>query len=196
MRPLSRASQLAPHWPDRDERTFYTNGDPINCRVTVRNLTNKPLSGLRVEFTPFYYPWIAQAPDEKPIKAATISQGLSLAPGESKAAGGQGCCNSARRGKPAVTGYSVVIWDDARKQIYDLAFTEPIFLRPPNTEYPKRYPFLYLYPSLDDVAKRAMAYRQFYPPPYVSQFIQFDTSHTIFPSRGAAGVPVHRSAFG
>jgi LmbE family N-acetylglucosaminyl deacetylase len=164
------------------ERTFYTNGDPINCRVTVRNLSNTPLTGLRVEFAPFHYPWIAQAPDEPPVKGAIVGRDISLRPGESRELEGKAVAIARGGEKPAVTGYAVVIWDSARKQIFDLAFTEPIFLRPPNTEYPKRYPFLYLYPSLDDVAKRAMVYRQFYPPQYVSDAIEFDTSHTIFPS--------------
>lgn len=164
------------------ERQFYTNGDPVNCRVMVRNLTEAPLTGLRVEFTPAYYPWIARAPDESKIQPAVLAQSLALAPGESKEIEGKQVATARGGDQPAVTGYAVVIWDNARQQIYDLAFTQPIFLRPPNIEYPKRYPGLYLYPTLDDVAKHAMAYRQFYPAEFVSSAIRFDARHTIFPS--------------
>ena len=164
------------------ERTFYTNGDPIHCRVSIQNVSNRTLKDLRVEFAPFHYPWIAPAPDEPKIHPAVVSESLLLEPGESKQLPASQVATARGGDKPAVTGYVVSIWDKDRKYLYDLAFTQPIFLRPPNTEFPKTYPFLYLYPTLADVKERATAYRHFYPARYVSDVLRFDTSHTMFPS--------------
>ncbi len=164
------------------ERTFYSNGDPINCKVTIRNLLNHPLEGVRVEFAPFYYPWIAPAPDDPKMTPAVLTDSLTLPAGGEKELIGERVAVARVGDHPRVTGYAIVVWDRQREHVLDLAFTPPVFLRPPNTEYPKAYPFLYLYPTLADVAQKATAYRDFYPPDFVSPIIQFDTSHTIFPS--------------
>jgi LmbE family N-acetylglucosaminyl deacetylase len=89
--------------------------------------------------------------------------------------------------EPAVIYYSVVIRDSRDPDhIYDLAFAPAAFAKPPNTPFPKQYPFLYLYGHLRDLP-RSETYRHFYPPRFVSGPIQFDTSHTMFPT-GASPV--------
>ncbi len=164
------------------DRTFYTTGDPINCKVTVRNLTDRPLENVRVEFAPYHYPWIAQAPDEKKTPYVTLAESLTLAGGGEKVLERAAVMKAPELKDPGITGYAVIVWDRNRRHVYDLAFTLPVFVRPPNKEYPKRYPFNFLYPSLEDVSKRAMGYRQFYPPQFMSSAITFDSAHTIFPS--------------
>ena len=44
-------------------RTFYSSGDPLDVEVTVRNLSNRRVDNLRVEFGPYQYPWIARQAD-------------------------------------------------------------------------------------------------------------------------------------
>lgn len=168
------------------DRTFYTNGDPIRCSVAIENATDVQLKGLRVEFSPFHFPWIAPAPDEPRYTPAVIDESLQLEPGESKQLPAKRVATARGGNQPAVTGYVVALWDKERRTLYDIAFTKPVFLRPPNIDYPKQYPFLYLYPTLRDVEQRAMAYRQFYPPGFVSDVVRFDTTHTIFPSAADA----------
>ena len=41
-------------------QSFYTPGDSLGCSIKVENLTNKTISGLRLEFSERYWPWIAQ----------------------------------------------------------------------------------------------------------------------------------------
>jgi LmbE family N-acetylglucosaminyl deacetylase len=164
------------------DRTFYSTGDPIDCKVTIRNQTDRALENVRVEFAPYHYPWIAQAPDEPKTPYVTLADSMTLAGGAEKVLQRAAVMKAPQLKDPGITGYAVIVWDHARRHVYDLAFTLPVFVRPPNKEYPKRYPFNFLYPALEDVSKRAMAYRQFYPPQYVSSAIVFDTSHTIFPS--------------
>ena len=41
------------------DKTFYTAGEPIQCAVMIRNLTNGAMNGLRVEFSNSNYPWIS-----------------------------------------------------------------------------------------------------------------------------------------
>ncbi len=53
------------------DKTFYDVGEPIQCEVTVENLTDRDLTGLRVEFSNANYPWIASyAPGKKPEEAS------------------------------------------------------------------------------------------------------------------------------
>ena len=40
------------------DQSFYNSGDPIICGVKISNLTTEPLTGLRVEFSDRYWPWI------------------------------------------------------------------------------------------------------------------------------------------
>jgi hypothetical protein len=163
------------------DKTFYTSGDSVNPRIVIRNVSNRKLQNLQVEFEPYTYPWIAPAPDEPPIWKKILSQSLSLSPGEQREFAVENAATIQAGKEPAVIYYSVVIRDSRDPDhIYDLAFAPAAFAKPPNTWLPKQYPFLYLYGHLRDVP-RSETYRRFYPPRFVSGAIEFDTSHTMFP---------------
>jgi LmbE family N-acetylglucosaminyl deacetylase len=167
-------------------RTFYTSGDALDIEVTVKNLSSRRLTNLRVEFGPYQYPWIAQAPDEPKRWATVIADPLTLEAGQEKHFNVAKAAVTDAGSEPAVATYAVIIRDSKQAdRIYDLAFTNPVFLHPANQFEPKRYPFLYLYPRERDVPK-SEAYRQFYPPEFVSDKIHFDTNHTMF----GLGTPV------
>jgi LmbE family N-acetylglucosaminyl deacetylase len=114
-----------------------------------------------------------------------VARALALEPGEEKRFDVTKAAVVQAGNQPVIVYYSVVIRDtDDPDRIYDLAFAPPAFTAPPNTEYPKQYPFLYLYSHLADVM-RSETYRHFYPPRFVSDVIQFDTSHTMFATGSA-----------
>ena len=169
------------------DKTFYNSGDTVNPYIVVRNLSNRTLDHLQLEFEPYTYPWIAPAPDEPPMWKTVITDSLTLGPGQHKEFRVEKAAVVQAEKEPVSIYYSVVIRDHLHPdRIYDLAFAPPAFTTPPNTPLPKQYPFLYLYQHLRDVPK-SEAYRHFYPPPFVSDLIKFDTSHTMFPT----GVPTN-----
>lgn len=65
-------------------KTFYTSGDPVSPVISVKNVSNRVLDNLQVEFEAYTYPWIAPAPDETPTWKTVIAGDLSLKPGEEK----------------------------------------------------------------------------------------------------------------
>lgn len=50
------------------DKSFYTTGDSVNTRIVVRNLSNRRLDHLQLEFEPYTYPWITAAPDEPALQ--------------------------------------------------------------------------------------------------------------------------------
>jgi hypothetical protein len=125
-----------------------------------------------------------------------VSRSLSLGAGEQKEFEVAKAATVQAEKEPAVIYYSVVIRDGRDPdRICDLAFAPAAFAKPPNTRFPKQYPFLYLYGHFGDVP-RSEAYRQFYPPAFVSDAIKFDTSHTMFATGSAPAIsfPVKESA--
>ena len=164
------------------DKTFYTSGDPVNPRIVVRNLSNRHLGNLQLEFESYTYPWIAPAPDEPASWKTVITNSLALGPGEEKEFRAVKAAVVDAGEKPVEIYFSVVLRDSVHPEhIYDLATAPPAFTAPPNTPLPKQYPFLYLYPYLRDVPK-SESYRDFYPPEFVSDLVVFDTHHTMFPA--------------
>lgn len=164
------------------DKTFYTSGDSVNPTIVVRNVSAQPIKNLQIEFEPYTFPWIAPSPDEPPMWKRIVATGLALGPREEKKFYVDRAAVVQAEKEPVAIYYSVVIRDTARQsRIYDLAFALPAFTVPSNTPSPKQYPFLYLYWHLRDLPK-SEAYRNFYPPEYVSDSIQFDTGHTMFPT--------------
>ncbi len=162
------------------DKTFYTSGDSVNPTIKVRNVSDQPLENLQVEFEPYTYPWIAPDPDEPPMWKHIVAGSLSLAPGAEREFHVEKAAIVDAGKEPQGIYYSVVVRDSRNPDhIYDLAFALPAFTFPPNTPLPKQYPFLYLYWHQSEVVK-SEAYRDFYPPEFVSSVIRFDTSHTIF----------------
>jgi LmbE family N-acetylglucosaminyl deacetylase len=164
------------------DKTFYTSGDSVNPVITVRNLSDRPLDHLQVEFEPYTYPWIVPSPDEPRMWKYVVDKSLSLGPGAAREFRVQKAAVVQADHGPVAIYYSVVIRDSRNPdRIYDLAFAPPAFTFPPNTPVPKQYPFLYLYRHLADVVK-SQTYQQFYPPEFVSDVIHFETSHTMYPT--------------
>ena len=167
------------------DKTFYTSGDEVSPRIVVRNISNQPLTNLRVEFESYTYPWIAAPADEPPAWKTIVADGLALPAGVQKEFAFHSAAVVRADKEPVVIYYAVVIRDSTHpERIYDLAFAPPAFTVPPNQPSPKQYPFLYLYPHLADLSK-AEAYRQFRPARFVSEAIRFDTAHTMFPTETA-----------
>ena len=187
-------------------KVFYAPGDAVSCAVDLKNLSGHAISDLRVEFSDRYWPWTAQTSERAGVDVETIAQGLSLPSGgeqhlesaqaavakmpkppeqpqqtpEAKAA-------AAKRAKePAVQQYAVVVWDGARRNIYDIAFSSEVFIQPAGITEPRPYPLQYVYPSLDDV--NVTSYRHFYPAGLDSAAIQLDREHTMYPSGSEATV--------
>ena len=56
------------------DRTFYTPGDSVACKVKLRNLTGHTISNLRVEFSDRYWPWTAQTSERAGVDVVTIGR--------------------------------------------------------------------------------------------------------------------------
>lgn len=160
------------------DRTFYTSGDRVACRVTLKNLSDRPLSGLRVEFSDRYWPWLALSSKEAGPKVVPLAEGLSLPPGAGKEVASASAAVAEEVKRPAVHQYAVVVWDQERKNIYDIAFSALVFIRPPALDSPRTYPLQYLFPQLADLD--FSAYRRFYPAESLPWAIEFDHAHTMF----------------
>jgi LmbE family N-acetylglucosaminyl deacetylase len=188
-------------------KTFYTPGDPVACSVALKNLSGHAISDLRVEFSDRYWPWTAPTSERAGVDVETIAQGLALpAGGEQHLESAQAAvakmpqppppqpqqtpearAAAAKRAKePAVQQYAVVVWDGARRNIYDIAFSSEVFIQPAGVTEPKPYPLQYVYPSLDDV--NVTSYRHFFPGGLDSAAIQIDHEHTMYPSGSEATV--------
>lgn len=164
------------------DKTFYTTGDSVNPTIVVRNVSSHRLENLQVEFEAYTFPWIAPTPDEPPMWKSVAATGLALEAGEERTFHMQKAAVIQSGNEPVESYYTVVVRDSTHlDRIYDIAYPLPAFGRPPNTPLPKQYPFLYLYWHLRDV-KKSESYRHFYPPEFVSDVVQFDTSHTMFPA--------------
>jgi LmbE family N-acetylglucosaminyl deacetylase len=166
------------------DRTFYTPGDAVACKVELRNLTGHTIGDLRVEFSDRYWPWTAQTSERAEVHVVTIGEALSLP------AGGEQDLQSAKAAvaksvkQPSVQQYAVVVWDKDRKNIYDIAFSSEVFIQPAGVTEPKPYPLQYVYPNLDAV--NVTSYRHFYPLNLDSAAIQFEREHTMFVSGSEA----------
>ncbi len=166
------------------DKTFYTSGDPVSPRIVVQNISDQRLDHLQVEFEAYTYPWIAPAADEPPAWKTIADASLSLAPGETKEFRLRNAAVVRAGSDQTYSYYSAVIRDARRNdRIYDLAFALPAITAPLEGRAAKSYPFLYLYRRLKDVPE-SEAYREFYPPSYVSEAIHFDKTHTMFVAQG------------
>jgi LmbE family N-acetylglucosaminyl deacetylase len=189
------------------DQTFYSPGQPIQCEIALQNLTDKPLKGLRVEFSNANYPWIstfsgeaslAGKQSENPelgLRVLRASLDLpargemmipmmyagtaALLQGTQVAVLGAGA--PARHEKlppPEVDTYTVAVWNHDRTTLYDMQFSPTAIVRPPGRELPKPYSRNYTHPYNDEIDYRK--YREFYPPGYVSPSISLEHSRTLF----------------
>ncbi|HMD99697.1 MAG TPA: PIG-L family deacetylase [Terriglobia bacterium] len=159
-------------------KSLYTPGDRVQCHVVLKNLTDQSLSGLRVEFSDRYWPWIAAPTAEAAKSIVALAESLTLPAGaehdlDSATAGVAGAVK-----QTAFHQYGVVVWDHERKTVLDIAFSALVIIQPPGIDSPRPYPGQYLYPELSAV--NGFAYRHFYPPEAESPAITFDHDHTMW----------------
>lgn len=164
------------------DKTFYTSGDPVSADFAIINLTNRPLTGLRVEFSNRYWPWIAGPADAARASVVSIDKNLSLAPGEKKQLHAPRVERADEVKGPSTHQYGVVVWDHAREEVLAIAFSPLAFFHPPGVTDPKPFSNWYVYPTLSAV--NTTTYRHFYPVGLESPDIQFDHSHTMFEAGG------------
>jgi LmbE family N-acetylglucosaminyl deacetylase len=167
-------------------KTFYTPGDPVSCRVVLRNLADRPLSGLRVEFSERYWPWIAQSSERAGVDTFPIVSALTLKPDAEVEVRSARAAVARNVAEPTVQQYAVVVWDHERKIVYDIAFSALTFIRPPGETSREPYPPQYVYPSLDAV--NTTAYQDFLHPGLNSGALEFDRSHTMYAAGDIATV--------
>ncbi len=166
------------------DRTFYAAGDPVACRATLKNLADRPLRDLRVEFSERYWPWIAQSSERAGVDVVALAEALSLPPGAERELRSARAAVTKTVKQPTVQQYAVVVWDQERKNIYDIAFSSLTFVHPSGVDSPTPYPSQYLYSNLGAV--NVSSYRHFYPSSLDSPAIEFDRAHTMFRT-GSAG---------
>lgn len=167
-------------------KEIYTSGDPVNVSLTIRNLGAHALSGLRVEFSDRYWPWIA-GPAEQAKASIVVLNPSATVPASGVFSLRKEAVALAPDVKQATTHqYGVVVWDHARKQVLDIAFSRLLFVNPPGFTGPRPYPGQYIYPNLTSV--NVTSYRHFYPAGLDSAAISFDHDHTMFPPAGTAAV--------
>jgi LmbE family N-acetylglucosaminyl deacetylase len=159
-------------------KTFYASGDPVSCRVVLRNLSGKPLTGLRVEFSERYWPWIARASDDSKVDVFPIVSSLALKPGTSLEVRSEKAAVSKTVTEAAVQQYAVVVWDSARQNVLDIAFSSLTFISPSGETSARPYPLQYIYPKLSAIDTES--YRRFSAAEQTSAAIQFDAQHTMF----------------
>ena len=174
------------------DKTFYASGDQVATVVALKNLAGRPLSGLRVEFSKRYWPWIAQTSDRADVDTVTLADSLSLPAGGAKEIRSARAAVAADVKQPTVAQYAVVVWDRERRNVLDIAFTPMVFVRPPGVDSPRPYagppgfPMQYLHPDLNSID--TSSYRHFYPPELDCPAIQFERSHTMFAAGGEGTV--------
>ena len=159
-------------------KTFYVTGDHVATEVTIKNLTNHPLNGLRVEFSNRYWPWIAGPAQQAAASVVTLKKDLTLASGAEQKIHASDVAVAGKVDQPTIHQYGVVVWDHGRKNVLDIAFSQLVLIRPPGVTSPKPYPLQYTYRYLSQVDTKD--YRHFYPAGMNTGAIQFETSHTMF----------------
>jgi LmbE family N-acetylglucosaminyl deacetylase len=167
------------------DKTYYKPGDAVACRISVKNLTEHALSGLRVEFSDRYWPWIGN-PAPSTVHAVPLDKSLSLAANAEQELASASAAVAPEAKETVFHQYAVVVWDHERKNIYDIAFSPLTFVQPPGAAAEPSYPGQFTYSQLADM--NTTNYRQFLPPELNSAAIQFNHAHTMFPTGGQAVV--------
>ncbi|MGH9397807.1 MAG: PIG-L family deacetylase [Terriglobia bacterium] len=189
------------------DKAFYAPGERIRCEVGIENLSNRPLTGLRVEFSNENYPWISTfSGAENAAGNMTVNPSLGLVvlreelnipahgsvtlPMEAAGVaaflqGSQvavmGAGGPARHDQvppPEIDRYTIAVWDRGRKDLLDMQFSSQVIVREPDRVLPKPYSRNYTHPYNDEID--FTKYRQFYPPSYISPVISLDHSRTFY----------------
>ncbi len=187
---LARAATFAVHRKlvriERVEldKTFYTSGDAVACKVVVRNQTAQPLAGVLVEFSKRYWPWIAPPAERDKVDVFPIVSSLALKPSAEVEVRSATAAVAKQVKETSVEQYGVVLWDRGRKSVLDIAFSPLVFIQPPGGDARKPYPLQYVFPNLESVD--TTGYRKFKRVDFGSTAVQFDHRHTMFASGAAA----------
>ncbi len=169
------------------DKTFYTSGDPVGCRLSVANISGRALTHLRVEFSIRYWPWIGAPAAAAAASIVTLAPDLTLAPGATRALSSSHAGMAPQVEKPMVREFGVVVWDQGRRKVLDIAFSPLVFVRAPGDHSALPYPGQYIFPDLASI--NTSAYRYFFAPGEESTAIQFDDSHTMYPEGATATIP-------
>ena len=167
---------------------YYSSGDAIGCTVKIENLSGRTLSGLRLEFSERYWPWIAQQTQKVGADITTLKSELNLKPHEQTSVSSPNCAQAKGGKQETIKQYGAVVWDRSRKNVYAIGFSPLVFINPPGVVGPRPYPPPYVFPNLEAEAAKITTYRLFHPEPFGASAIQFDTHHTLFPSGAEATV--------
>ncbi|MGH9469508.1 MAG: PIG-L family deacetylase [Terriglobia bacterium] len=189
------------------DKTFYSVGEPIECEITLQNLSGRPLRDLRVEFSNPNYPWIATfsgeaslsgKPEANPMLALKVLRSnlslpargtvaLPMEPagtaaflqGTQQAVLGAGA--PPRHDKvppPEVDRYTVALWNHDHTVLYDMQFSPIAIVRAPGQSLPKPYSDSFTHPYNDEIDFKN--YRHFYSPGEMSGEIAVDHAHTLY----------------
>jgi len=183
------------------DKTFYTVGEPLECALTLENLTDNALENLIVEFSNANYPWIAlysadaggnpdlalkvlrdhvRLPARGSVAIPMMKAGTAaFLQGKQKEVMGSGLPE--RHDKtppPEVDDYTVAVWNADHTILYDMQFTTYGILRPWNRELPIPYSRDFTHPYNSDIDYEK--YRHFYAPGQLSPFITVDHARTLY----------------
>ena len=167
-------------------KEIYTAGDPVSVSVTLKNLGAQSLSGLRVEFSDRYWPWIAGPAEQAKASIVVMTPSASLPASGDLTLRKEAIAVAPEVKQASTHQYGVVVWDHARRQVLDIAFSRLLFVFPPGFTGPRPYPGQYVYADLKSV--KTTSYRHFYPAEMDSAAIAFDHDHTMFPPESTAAV--------
>ena len=141
------------------DKTFYNLGEPIQCQLTLENLTEGELKDLRVEFSNANYPWISlysgEASANPDLALKVLRDHLTLAArgtatipmmragtasflqGKQKEVMGSGLPERHEKTPPPeVDAYTVAVWNADHTILYDMQFTTYAIVRPPGSRTP------------------------------------------------------------
>jgi LmbE family N-acetylglucosaminyl deacetylase len=165
---------------------YYTSGDTIGCSVKIENLSGRSLSGLGLEFSERYWPWIAQQRNKVGTNIEKLQKDITLKPHQQITINAARCALAKKVDRPGISQFAAVVWDHERKNVEAIAITPLVFINPPGVVAPRPYPPQFIYPNLEAV--NTSNYRHFRPEPFGADAIQFDTQHTQFPAGAEATV--------
>ena len=183
------------------DKTFYTVGEPLECELTLENLTDAELDNLTVEFSNSNYPWIAfysaDAAGNPDLALKVLRDHLKLPArgtatipmmkagvatflqGKQKEVMGSGLPE--RHDKtppPEVDDYTVAVWNADHTVLYDMQFTNYAIVRPSDQALPIPYSRDFTHPYNSDIDFEK--YRHYYAPGQLSPFITVDHSRTLY----------------
>jgi LmbE family N-acetylglucosaminyl deacetylase len=165
---------------------YYAAGDNIACSVKIENLSGQTLTGLRLEFSERYWPWIVQQRERVGTGITKLQNEVTLKPHQRWQFASPQCVAAENVQQPTIKQYAAVVWDRDRKNVYAIGFTPLVFINPPGVAAPQPYPMQYVYPNLESV--NTTSYRHFQPEPFGASAIQFETQQTMFASGAQAKV--------